>query len=86
MSGDAVGDALAVLADVKARCRTQDMRTPAVLAALELLEARARIAWPFAQFRRSLAWSEQEIPAAAEGRWQYVNASLNAVRLAVRRP
>jgi hypothetical protein len=54
-SGDAVAAALAVLAHVKARCRTQDMRTPAVFAALDLLEARARIAWPFAQFRRSLA-------------------------------
>jgi hypothetical protein len=47
--------ALAVLADVKARCHREDMRTPAVLAALDLLEARAGIAWPFAQFRRSLA-------------------------------
>jgi len=73
--------ALTVLAEVKARCHREDMRTPAVFAALDLLKTHAAEQWPFAQFRRALTWSEHEIDAAAEGRWQLVNASLNAARL-----
>ena len=83
MSGDAVAAALAVLADFQARCHREDMRTAAVFAVLDLLEERATLRRPFAQFRRALTWKEHEIDTAAEGRWQMVNASLNAVRLAV---
>jgi hypothetical protein len=35
--------ALAVLADVKARCHSEDMRTPAIFAALDWLERRATV-------------------------------------------
>jgi hypothetical protein len=80
---DDVTAALAVLAEVKARCHREDMRTPGVFVALDRLERGATVSWPFTQFRRALAWSEDEIDAAAEGRWQMVNASLNAVRRAV---
>src|SRR5262245_30070959 len=63
--GDAVRAALAVLAEVKARCHDEDTRTTAVLAALDLLEPRATVKWPFDQFRRALTWDENEIDAAA---------------------
>ena len=39
--GREVTAALAVLGEVKARCHREDKRTPAVFAALVLLEARA---------------------------------------------
>jgi hypothetical protein len=69
--------ALAVLTDARDRCRKEDMRTAEVFAALDFLEARATRKWPFDQFRKSLDSRDPE------GRWQTVNASLNAVRLAV---
>ncbi len=69
--------ALAVLQNALDRCRDEDMRTAEVFAALDFLEARATQKWPFDQFRRSLNSRDPE------GRWQTVNASLNAVRLAV---
>ncbi len=69
--------ALAVLTDALDRCRDEDMRTAEVFAALDFLEAHANRKWPFDQFRRSLDSRDPE------GRWQTVNASLNAVRLAV---
>ena len=76
--------ALAVLQDALNRCRHEDMRTPEVLAALDLLETNADPKWPFAQFQealdgyRSREWEQ-------EGRWQTLNASLNGIRLAVAR-
>ena len=76
--------ALAVLQDALNRCRHENMRTPEVLAALDLLETNADPKWPFAQFRealdgyRSREWEQ-------EGRWQTLNASLNGIRLAVAR-
>jgi hypothetical protein len=69
--------AIAVLEDALNRCRREDMRTPEVLAALDFLEPRVSSKWPFDQFRKSLHRNNEE------GRWQNVNASLNAVRLAV---
>jgi len=55
------------------------MRMVEVFAALDLPAANATAQWPFEQFRKALD-SDNE-----EGRWQNLNASLNAVRLAVRR-
>jgi hypothetical protein len=71
-----VETAIAVLEDALDRCRREDMRTD-VLAALVFLEPRVSSKWPFDQFRKSLD-SDNEA-----GRWQNVNASLNAVRLAI---
>ncbi len=76
--------ALAVLQNALDRCRKEDMRTAEVFAALDFLEAHATQKWPFAQFRESLNSAGSEL-WEAEGRWQTVNASLNAVRLAVMR-
>ena len=50
-----------------------------VFAALDLPAANATAQWPFEQFCKALD-SDNE-----EGRWQNLNASLNVVRLAVRR-
>jgi hypothetical protein len=74
--------ALAILSDALNRCRDEDMRTPEVFAALDLLESQASIAWPFEQFRRSLDFGVGD-ESHAGGRWQNVHASLNAVRRAV---
>jgi hypothetical protein len=74
--------ALAVLADAVDRCRSEDMRTPEVFAALEALSAGAAVKWPFQQFRKSLDFGVGD-ESHAGGRWQNVHASLNAVRRAV---
>jgi hypothetical protein len=80
--GDAESRALAVLADAVDRCRHEDMRTPQVFAALEVLSARAAVKWPFQQFRESLDFGVGD-ESHAGGRWQNVHASLNAVRRAI---
>ncbi len=72
--------AIARLEDALARCRNEDMRTPQVYAALKFLEQYGRQKWPFEQFRKALENSGTE-GWQAEGRWQNVNASLNAVKL-----
>jgi hypothetical protein len=77
-----VEEAFAVLANALDRCRHEDMRTAEVFAALDLLAAGAPVAWPFEQFRRSLDFGVGDA-SHAEGRWQNVNASLNAVRRAI---
>jgi hypothetical protein len=71
--------ALNILTDALDRCRNEDMRTVEVFAALDNLAANASTQWPFEEFRKALD-SDNE-----EGRWQNLNASLNAVRLAVGR-
>ena len=53
------------------------MRTTEIFAALDFLEAGTTRKWPFDQFRNALESTD------LEGRWQTLNASLNAVRLAV---
>jgi hypothetical protein len=58
------------------------MRTAEVFAALDLLSTDASIAWPFEQFRESLNFAVGDA-SHAEGRWQNVHASLNAVRRAL---
>ena len=50
-----------------------------VFAALDALATNATAQWPFEQFRNALDSDDEE------GRWQNLNASLNAVRLAVGR-
>jgi hypothetical protein len=74
--------ALAVLADAVARCRDEDMRTAEVFAALDLLARRTSTRWPFEQFKESLNFAVDD-PSHAEGRWQNVHASLNAIRRAI---
>lgn len=76
--------ALSVLADAVDRCRAEDMRTPEVFPALEVLSARTSMRWPFEQFGESLNFAVGDA-SHAEGRWHNVNASLNAVRRAVSR-
>jgi hypothetical protein len=75
-------DALAVLTDALKRCRTEDVRTPQVFAALEFLAARAAVTWPFEQFHRALE-NHRFLDWEIEGRWQTLNASLNGIRNAV---
>jgi hypothetical protein len=75
-------DALAVLADAVEGCREEDMRTPEVWASLDLLARSTSPRWAFEQFRESLNFAIGD-PSHAEGRWQNVHASLNAIRRAV---
>jgi hypothetical protein len=75
-------NALAVLADAVGRCREEDMRTAEVFASLDLLARRTSMRWPFEQFKESLNFAVGD-PSHAEGRWQNVHASLNAIRRAV---
>jgi hypothetical protein len=75
-------NALAVLADAVDRCREEDMRTAEVFASLDLLARRTSMCWPFEQFKESLNFAVGD-PSHAEGRWQNVHASLNAIRRAV---
>jgi hypothetical protein len=75
-------NALGVLADAVERCRDEDMRTPEVLASLDLLSQCTPTDWPFEQFKESLNFAIGD-PSHAEGRWQNVHAALNAIRRAV---
>ena len=69
--------AMAVLSDAFARCRGEDMRTQEVFAALDTLGRLVNLDWPFNQFREALDTENEE------GRWQGLNASFNAIKLAV---
>ena len=71
--------ALAALENAFARCRTQDMRTPGVMQALDYLKESSAKKRPFEQFRKALDIEN------VKGRWQTMNASLNAIKLQVRR-
>ncbi len=75
-------NALAVLADAVDRCREEDMRTPEVLASLDLLAPHTATRWPFERFQESLNFAVGD-PSHAERRWQNVHAALNAIRRAV---
>ena len=74
--------ALSVLTNALDRCREEDMRTPEVFAALDLLAARATVKWPFDQFREALENAGSK-DWEVEGRWQILNASLNGIRRVV---
>jgi hypothetical protein len=75
-------NALAVLADAVDRCREEDMRTAEVFASLDLLARHTLTRSPFEEFKESLNFASGD-PSHAEGRWQNVHASLNAIRRAV---
>ena len=64
-------------------CRKENMRTAEVYAALNFLAQRAGRKWPLEQFRNSLDYRASD-GWEAEGRWQTVSASLNAIRLAIK--
>jgi len=68
---------LAVLEDVLARCRAEDMRNGAFYLALEELSKRAAVGWPIDRFRDALEIENEE------GRWQNIHAALNAIRRAI---
>ena len=76
--------ALAGLEDAVRRCRTEDVRYGAgIFAALSFLELRADEKWPFEQFRKALEDPGMD-GTKPEARWQMLNASLNAIKRAVR--
>ena len=75
--------ALAVLENARDRCRTEDVRTPEVFAALKFLERTTPILiWPCGQFRRILEKVHRE-GWPAEPRWQILNAALEVIKRAV---
>jgi hypothetical protein len=68
------------------RLNVADVRICALrFAALDFLAARASVKWPFDQFRESLNSTGSEL-WEIEGRWQTLNASLNAINLALAPP
>jgi hypothetical protein len=78
-----VPSALIVLEDAVDRSMTDNVETPAVLAALDFLDRQATVKWPFEQFREALAPKEGELDLNREGRRQILNASLNGIKNAV---
>jgi len=77
--------ALAGLEDAVRRCRGEDVRYgTGISAALSFLELRAEEKWPFEQFRKALEDPGME-GTKPKARWQVLNASLNAIKRAVRR-
>ncbi len=75
--------AIAILEDVLARCRKEDVRDEATYAARKFLEERRKVKWPFEQFRKAIERDGGSEPWEVEGRRQVLNASLNGVRRAV---
>ena len=71
---------IAMLEDALTRCREEDMRTPEVLAALDLLAGHAKEKWPFDQFRGELD-NDGTQGWEIEWRYQVLNASLNGIKL-----
>lgn len=71
---EAVREAIAVLEHALGRCQDEDMRTEAVMAALDYLAARAAKDWPIVNFRKALDFTDPI------GRSQNVNASLNGIK------
>jgi hypothetical protein len=63
------------------RCRAHQIATPEIYAALDTLEARASVNWPFDQFRAALNGNPGE-DWESEGRRQILSASLNGIRRA----
>ena len=57
------------------RCRVDDIDTPEINAALDFLEARASVKWPFNQFRAALKSKPIE-DWEIEGRCQVLNAAM----------
>ncbi len=63
------------------RCRSEDMRTPQVYAALKLLEQHVKQKWPLDQFCEALHNTGSE--DWQDGRWQTLSASLDEIKSAV---
>lgn len=72
--------ALSVLQSVLDRCRSEDIRTPEVYAALDFLAAQTIVKWPFDQFREALLEDCGSEGWEVEGRRQMLNASLNGIK------
>jgi hypothetical protein len=77
--------ALRVLEDAVKRCMTDNVNTAEVLDALDFLRRRAAVSWPFEHFRKSLASRDRALDLDPEGRRQALNASLNGIKLVLRR-
>jgi hypothetical protein len=77
--------ALRVLEDAVKRCTTDNVNTAEVLDALDFIRRRAAVTWPFEHFRKSLAVRVGEFDLDPEGRRQALNASLNGIKLVLRR-
>jgi len=78
--------ALAVLDDAVNRCMKEDNVCMAeVLAALDLLAAKATVKWPFEQFRNALLADKGTQEFEKEAKRQVLMASLNGIRRALHR-
>ena len=66
------------------RCRKEDFQTLELEPPLQYLEVRVKKKWPFEQFRKTLEDSGSE-GWQIERRYQMLNASLNAIKLAVKK-
>jgi hypothetical protein len=69
--------AMTMLSGFFNRSRDEDMRTREVFAALDILGKMVNVDWPFRQSGRH--WTSDN----EEGRWQLLNVSFNAIKLAV---
>jgi hypothetical protein len=76
-----VTTAIAILQDALDRCRTEDMRTPEVFAALEFLAAAATAKWPFKQFRAVSLSGSNELLTSGERYWE--NGVLSCVMVGI---
>jgi hypothetical protein len=80
-----VGTALSILEDAVTRCRLrQEIPTAEVQRALDFLARGAFHSWPIDQFRKALERSRAE-EFELQGQYQVLNASLNAIKLTVRK-
>ncbi len=79
-----IAHAIDTLEYALARCRSEDMRTPDVYAALKFLEQHAKQKWLLDQFCEGLQNTGSE-GRQADGRWQTLNVSLNGIKLALGR-
>lgn len=74
--------ALNILEDAVHRCASEDVSTPEVLDALDILATQAKVRWPVEQFREALTG---EPDVAKEGRRQVLSASLNGIKRVIPR-
>jgi hypothetical protein len=80
-----IATAIEVLEDAVKRCMTDNVNTAEVLDALDFLRRRAAVTWPFEHFRKSLTPRHGDLDLDPEGRRQMLNASLNGIKLVLRR-
>jgi hypothetical protein len=77
--------ALGILEDAVKRSMTDNVNTVEVLDALDFLRRRAAVTWAFEHFGKSLTLRHGELDSDPEGRRQMLNASLNGIKLVLRR-